>query len=61
MSRLFLSLCLLAQELLDAMAHVEELENEKKLCLDICRDRNGLPYCKNCGLGGPEELTPPQA
>lgn len=41
----------IAQTALDLYAKVEELEKEKARCLEICQDVNGLPYCKNCGLG----------
>lgn len=27
------------------------LQEEKQGHLEVCRFRNGLPYCKNCGLG----------
>lgn len=44
----------LAETCLALYAKLEEMEKEKALCLQICQERNGLPYCKNCGLKGPE-------
>ena len=49
-----------AEIALDAMKKLERLMKEKVACLVYCEVQNGLPYCKNCGLGTnetDEELT----
>lgn len=41
--------------LVNEIAKALELQRERiveklKPCLDYCKQQNGLPYCKNCGL-----------
>jgi len=31
-------------------ARDEEWKTQLQPCIDYCKEYNGLPYCKNCGL-----------
>ncbi len=38
------------QELRKEKARIKKLESIIKARLELCQKKNGLPYCKNCGL-----------
>ena len=39
------------EELFDGLAYVYAIKKMVEESLDYCQQQNGLPYCKNCGLG----------
>lgn len=39
------------EEIIDLVSYAYTLREKLKASLAYCEQQNGLPYCKNCGLG----------